>query len=182
LKTDFHSGVDLEAVYLLGSFGVRADGAACALTALPERLATADITGQGLPFYGGTVTYEIDPDALREGRRRCSERGPEEKWMLALPSFEAAVVRVRQGGRQTLLGWQPYEAELTEEEGGVEIDLVLTRRNTFGPLHQTPLHASHYGPPNWVTEGEQFSDGYVLLPSGLLEAPRVMKSRPLSVC
>ncbi|GGD98153.1 glycosyl hydrolase [Paenibacillus nasutitermitis] len=181
LEGGFHAGIDLEAVYLLGAFGVKLQGTARILTALPESLTVGDITKQGLPFYGGAITYILRQeqaaaaacklpagDALPAGGSRT---------VLQFPAFEAACIRVRKGGApEELLAWQPYEAELAGSGAqALEFDLVLTRRNTFGPLHQLPLLTPHYGPGNWVTEGESFDEMDVLLPSGLLAAPRIVR-------
>ena len=69
-----------------------------------------------------------------------------------------------------MIAWQPYEADITEAAGtGIELDVILTRRNTFGPLHRLPLRAKNYGPNSWTTTGRAWSDDYQLYPSGLLE-------------
>ena len=57
------------------------------------------------------------------------------------------------------------------EDGCVALEVVLTRRNTFGPLHQVPLRASGYGPDNFITEGTGFTEEYQLYPAGLLQPP-----------
>jgi hypothetical protein len=155
LSAAFDDELDLEAVYLLGGFGVRlADGRTPVVTALPERLALSDLAGQGLPFYGGAVTYCFTLDSPAS--------------FLRVPACEAACVKVRSGGAERVLPWHPYEAEL--DGPAVELEVVLTRRNTFGPLHQVPPRASGYGPGNWVTSGDGWSDAYQLWPSGL-QAP-----------
>ena len=59
LETDFHEDINLEAVYLLGDFGVRVDGDRVTLTTLPATLKPSDITSQGLPFYGGGIRYHL---------------------------------------------------------------------------------------------------------------------------
>lgn len=51
--------VNVEAMYLLGAFGVKVQGVYCTLTALPETITFGDITGQGFPFYGGNLTYRM---------------------------------------------------------------------------------------------------------------------------
>ena len=73
-----------------------------------------------------------------------------------------------------MIAWQPYEADITNDinmNGEVTIEVVLTRRNTFGPLHQLPVKASAYGPFSFVTEGDEFSKDYILINSGLLKEP-----------
>jgi hypothetical protein len=65
LKTAFHGGVDLEALYLLGPFGVRVDGARRILTSLPTRLEAGDVTTQGLPSIRGASVNRLDPPPKR---------------------------------------------------------------------------------------------------------------------
>ena len=74
----------------------------------------------------------------------------------------------------TLIAWPPYRAEIlpeTAETGQITLEVVLTRRNTFGPLHLVPLRAGAYSPGSFVTEGASFSEDYQLYPAGLLQAP-----------
>mgnify|MGYP001131483876 FL=1 len=55
------------------------------------------------------------------------------------------------------------------------LNVVLTRRNTFGPLHALPALVGAYGPGNWITEGPSFTmDAYALLPSGLTHRPNLV--------
>jgi hypothetical protein len=135
---------------------------------LPETLSVGDLTSQGLPFYSGKVTYIFNVE-------KKPENG--EKLFLALDSFAGACVRVNPMGSQPrMIAWQPYEAEITddlERSNEVRLQVVLTRRNTFGPLHQLPLHARAYGPGNFITEGKSFSENYMLMPAGLLSAPEI---------
>ena len=51
------------------------------------------------------------------------------------------------------------------------MEVILTRRNTFGPLHQLPALVDGYGPGNFLSKGDRWSDGYVTLPQGLLGQP-----------
>ena len=53
------------------------------------------------------------------------------------------------------------------------IEVVLTRRNTFGPLHELPKKAGSYGPYNFLTEGDHWSEEYVLYEQGLLGEVRM---------
>ena len=57
----------------------------------------------------------------------------------------------------------------------VELTLVGTRRNTFGPLHLVPAIDTAYGPGHFVTEGDSWDDDYVLIPSGLEGAALQLK-------
>jgi hypothetical protein len=157
----------LEAVYLLGNFGVRDQRV---LTTLPCTLAAGDWTMQGLPFYSGCVTYSAtvtlpeDAAVLR----------------LTLDKWQGAAVGVRiNGGAERLLGWPPYEAIFTEgiHAGSnlIEISVYSSRRNSFGPFYH--LDCS----PEWVGSG-QLKAFYVahkqLVPCGMLEPVEISIETP----
>jgi len=173
LEADFYEDLNLEALYLLGDFGVRVFDGAAALTTLPPTLAPTDIVAQGLPFYGGAITYHL-PVPVRPN--------PGERAALILPSFEAACAKVV-GERATgkLIAFPPHQADITAALASgaptLDLEVILTRRNTFGPLHQVPLRAGAYGPGNFITEGAGWSDEYQLYPAGLLEAPEIVIQR-----
>lgn len=163
METEFRADINIEAVYLLGGFGVRLAGTRPVLTPLPERLEVGDLTAQGLPFYGGSVTYSLPvPEAAKNAVRLA----------VTTPAFEAACLRVHGDAEPQTIAWPPYRAWL-EQTGGstIALEVVLTRRNTFGPLHQRPLRAGAYGPGNFVTQGDDFSEDYQLYPAGLLLPP-----------
>ena len=156
LEADFHEEINIESIYLVGDFAVQLSGTRKTLTQQPERLTVGDITGQGFPFYGGAVTYQIPLPARPAGQ----------KLWLTVPEFEAACVKVQ----SDVIAFPPYRAEIMSEDV-VSLEVVLTRRNTFGPLHQIPLRADGYGPGNFTTAGANFSENYMLYPAGLLAAP-----------
>jgi len=147
---------------------VRVAGTEKTLTELPGRLAVGDVTSQGLPFYSGTIRYEIPM------RQRL---GAGERAFIELPGFEGACAKVSSEGRTPrMIAWQPYEAEITEDvrdPGTIFVDVVLTRRNTFGPLHLVPKRSGAYGPGHWISGGKQWSDAYQLWEAGLLAPPRL---------
>ncbi len=162
---NFDEGINLEALYLLGRFGVRLDGRTAVLTAMPEQVAPGDLVAQGFPFYSGAITYHV-PVEKTSGRA-----------FVVTPDFEGACVKVgSEGCAARVIGWRPYEAEVTgdlQRNARLDIEVVLTRRNSFGPLHQVPLRAGAYGPGNFVTGGDGWSDDYMLYPAGLLAPPRL---------
>jgi hypothetical protein len=168
LEMNFHEDINLEALYLLGGFGVRAEGSGIVVTNLPATLAPSDLTAQGLPFYGGALIYRLPVPASAVAGERAT---------LILPAFEAACARVvSDDGEGKLIAFPPHQAEITADlaaGGEIALEVILTRRNTFGPLHQIPLRAGAYGPGNFTTEGASFSDDYMLYPAGLLQAPEI---------
>ena len=97
--------------------------------------------------------------------------GPGQCAFLVTPKFEGACVKV---AADKIIPWPPYETEVTgelQDARELDVQVVLTRRNTFGPLHQVPLRAGGYGPGNWTTDGRDWSQDYQLYPAGLLESP-----------
>jgi len=165
LETDFRDDINLEALYLIGDFGVSVEGNRCALTTRPECLPIGDLTRHGFPFYGGAVTYRIPVPSDMEA----------EQLFVSVPAFEAACIKARAShGDNGMIAFPPYETQVPNWRTGMsgfELEVVLTRRNTFGPLHQLPLRAHAYGPDNFTTGGDNFSQDYMLFPAGLLSAP-----------
>ena len=155
---NYYKTCGLEAVYLLGNFGVetKGDGVAC-ITSLPKKLHLGDISCQGLPFYSGSVFYKLDL--------------PKGDYQVHLNRFEGALVKLI-GCEEKLVAFEPYQGEV---ENLQEMEVVLTARNTFGPLHQIPKKSMAYGPGNFMTEGEEWSDDYQLYEQGLLESPVIRR-------
>ena len=101
VETDYREGINIEALYLTGDFGVRLEGPKKIITALPGKLAVGSLVEQGLPFYGGVVTYKIRTGEIpAEGRRL----------FVSLPEFnDTACIRVATPGQPVrLLAWRPY--------------------------------------------------------------------------
>lgn len=164
LETDFNENSNLEALYLLGTFGVRIEGARAVMIEMPETLNVGNLVDQGLPFYGASITLELPmPEAKGDAT------------FLKLPDMSAACAKAGiDGAEPIMVGWHPYEADISGLIGQSEklnLELVLTRRNTFGPLHELPVINRAYGPPNFVAEGERFSADFALLETGLLQVP-----------
>lgn len=180
LETEFHQGINLEAIYLIGQFGVSIRERRNSLTKLPAKIEIGDLTEQGFPFYSGVITYQLHYQQIEKLFGTKSYLPDEkEKFLLSFSEFEAACLKIRSTGQKTrMVAWQPYTADITEEvqnRRNFNIEVVLTRRNTFGPLHLNPVHSPAYGPEHFVTEREAFSDRYMLIPSGLLEPPQLKK-------
>ncbi len=160
LTTDYGETSNLEAVYLLGQFGVRLSGSRKTLIDMPTRLLPGSITTQGFPFYSGKITYLCQLD-VPQGKRA----------QLEIENYDGACMKIQGNGTEEILPWKPYRMDVTDliEDHRLKITVVLTRRNTFGPLHQLPALAYSYGPDNFETTGEEFTQAYSLLPAGLCE-------------
>ena len=162
---DFCENVGTEALYLLGDFGVSLEGLTRTLTPLPATLHIGDLREQGFPFYGAGVRYRLS-DLPRLGKG--------EKLYLKTEDFAAACIRISNQNGHAIIAYHPYEADITPllADGCdfVEVEYVLTRRNTFGPLHIQPTVLNSYNPTVFVTKGDSFrEDGYSLIPQGMLQ-------------
>jgi len=167
VRTVFTRNTNLEALYLVGDFGVRAGLHTNTLTALPKTLHFGDLSDQGLPFFTGCLTYTLPAAAFAGAAEKQSADG---KVLLAPGMFHGALVRVITPAGTQRVGWEPYTADITDAvkaRADVQLVLVGTRRNTFGPLHLDPPIAFAYGPMHFTTEGTEWSEEYRFIPSGI---------------
>ncbi|MBQ7725728.1 MAG: hypothetical protein IJT66_01145 [Clostridia bacterium] len=160
LKTLFGADSNLENIYLLGDFGVRVEGRTCTIIPLPERLQAGDIGSQGLPFYGGGLVYTVPCPKPREGARL----------LMKLADSRAAAYTVKAGGQEQMVAFAPWEADVTENDGTVEVEYLFTRRNTFGPFHQFPPDENNCNPTSFRSEDrEYYADGMICIPQGMMK-------------
>jgi hypothetical protein len=158
----FRPEYGLEACYLLGDFGVVVAGMHARIIEPVRALAFDDWTKQGLPFYGGNVTYH------------CSVELSDARTALRVPRFSGALLAVDLDGER--LGQvirAPYRIELPRKTGMAQLDVTCfgDRINTFGPLHNCNPLEDHWGPKAARTEGANWTDGYVLRRKGICVAP-----------
>lgn len=146
MKTVFREDTDLEAIYLLGNFGVED----WKIVPMAARIGYGDLKDYGLPLYSGKITYVFNQKVEKRSLLRFDSL------------YGAACLKVN--GK--IIAWKPYET-VVEPADKIEVELVLTRRNTFGPLHELPAVVPSYGPENFIREGSSWSDEFVTLPCGL---------------
>lgn len=167
VKTNFMRTTNVEAVYLVGDFGVSLNGHRSTLTALPEKIGNQDLCRYNLPFYTGAVTWHIPAEEIAA----LPKASDGERILLSPQSFTGGLMKVRaDGGEEQILAWDPYEADVTDavrEGRAIDVTVVGTRRNTFGPLHLVPVLHGAYGPGHFVTGGGSWNDDYQLLDSAM---------------
>ena len=155
----FGERTNVEWAYLLGDFGVEVAGRYVCIVAARKELAFGNIVHQGLPFYGGNITYHI-PVNTRGGKLQV--RSSQYKGSLQTVSVD--------GREETPLIYPPYTAECGTVDAGehtVNLTLYGHRRNGFGPVHQTDLKNRWIGPRAWRTECENWSYDYMLCEEGV---------------
>ena len=159
---------DCEAMYLLGEFGVEIAGRQLTITELPEILGFSDLTYQGLPFYGGAVSYHIPV--------HCAE---EQDAVLRIPHYTAAVNTVEvDGEKKSVVAYPPYDADLgrlTAGDHAISVTSYISRRNCFGDVHNADEKMSWIGPNSWVTRGSRWTYEYRLRRTGVLSTPQMYR-------
>lgn len=164
LSCDYHEYLPgLEAMYLLGAFGVDDQ----TLTALPTTLVLGDWCEQRLPNYAGNVIYHTIFDWNGE-----AGSAP----VLELGDWRGAALGVSVNGSPVkILPWAPYRVELDSLLRHGENELAITvyghRRNAMGPFYLNDKWPAWTGP-------EQFKLYEIaekqLVPCGLMNPPRVI--------
>lgn len=157
---------NVENIFILGDFGVKVAGTSVKLIAPTNKIHFGDITSQGLPFYGGVMTYRVKING-----------GSDTKLCLGLYSAPCVCAEL-DGKRIANLSLSPYSVDLGKLSDGEHIlDLVvsLSRINTFGTLHMCDGKRRWFGPDGWYTEDEDWTYGYMLRSAGLITAPRLYK-------
>ncbi len=163
--------------YILGDFGVKVRGARSVLTRPPETLAFGSVVPQGLPFYGGNITYHI-PIELPRGAKGLR---------IAATHFRGALVaafarpagckegKVTQAEEEIPLMLPPYEGVLPLSPGRWELLLTVygNRFNSFGQVHLSDEKEDWLGADAWRSQGAAWSYEYQLKPMGLLSAPQL---------
>ncbi|MBQ6564185.1 MAG: hypothetical protein IJL88_09750 [Clostridia bacterium] len=156
-----------EAMYLLGAFGVKVQGVYCTLTALPCEITFGDITRQGLPFYGGNITYRIHTNL------------PSGQYALQVSDFRSALLRVSLDGKDLgVIAYAPYRIMFDIPKEGrhtLEIKAFGCRINTFGQVHLADKTITWWGPDSWRTVGVMWSDEYCLWQQGILKSPELFE-------
>ena len=164
LTLPFGCTTNTEWCYLLGDFDVQVNGCERVILPAKREIAFDDITTQGLPYYGGTLTYqmEVETPACALGIR--------------VPRYRGAVVRVKVDGKECgTIAYDPYEVIAENIAAGrhkVELTLFGTRFNTFGALHAMDTAEHHWAGPNyWRSEGDEWCYEYCLRKMGILSSP-----------
>lgn len=175
IELDYHEGVELENIYLIGIFGVTPQRY---ITRLPDKLQLGDWTLQGLFHYPGSVKYQYKLPPI------------DSKWSnsdmnMKLGKFYGtlAILRINNQAPISLLRGDvavPVTGLLYfDQENHVEIEIVGSLRNTLGPFHRSIAASSRISWEDFRTENSAFMDEYSTVPYGLVgEIAIVVKSDP----
>ena len=167
LSIPYGRKTDVEVVYIIGDFGVTVQGIHCGLTAPVKALAFGDITRQGLPFYGGNITYHLKAE---------SKNGSLD---IEASCYRGHLLRVTVDGiDRGVIAFSPYRLCIDNLNDGVhKIDLTYfgSRINTFGQLHQINRDNKFWwGPNSWRSFGSSWSYEYRFWEQGVLKSPEIL--------
>ena len=168
IDVTFKRTTNIEALYLVGDFGVKLDGRARTLVSLPEKIGCDNYAAYDMPFFTGNLTFTLTAEDYLPVLGEAVQTA--DRIAFTPKEFTAACIQVTAAGKTTVIGWEPYEADVTEAvRKGLPISVTVesTRTNVFGPLHEVAKPAGLCSPGNFVTTGDQWTDDYSLLKSGL---------------
>ena len=175
VKTLYKWSTHLESLYIIGEFGVIAGVKGSTITkARPDMLAMRSYAEQYMPFYSGNVSFKLPYEKYMD----IAEFEDGEKIFLKV-KFLGSAVRVTDGGSiDEIIAWEPYDVDVTEavlSKRDLEITVLGTRKNTFGPLHTKECVVHRCGHGSFTTTGDDWVDEYNLLPDGLREIRFIVK-------
>ena len=168
IDVTFMRTTNIEALYLVGDFGVQIEGRKRTLVASPDRMGCDNYSAYNMPFFTGNLTFTITPEAY--GSILGDVATDADRIVLTPKDFTGGCVKVKAGDKTTVLGWDPYEADITEAyRAGLPIEVTVegTRINVFGPLHEVEKPGWACSPDSFVSGGNNWTDDYNLLASGL---------------
>ncbi len=175
LRIPFKRLPGLEWCYLLGNFGVRVAGKRARIIAPVRQLSFGDWTTQGLPFYGGNVTYHCKLQAAGD-----------HETAIDVFNFRAPlVVAYLDGVKQSPIALPPYRLNLGRlKPGPHDLDLTVfgNRINCFGQVHLRDPNYTWFGPASWRSSGNAWAYEYQLKPSGILQAPVLRRPEIQAAC
>ena len=169
LKSDYRSNDDgLEAIFILGNFGVYFKNKDPYFSLMPNKLHLGSWLPQGLPFFSGSVTYnrEINLRSLKAN----------EKLFVCVPQYRGCAVKISINNvKAGVIAWAPNEVDITRfvksNNFELNIEVIAHRRNSHGPLHYYPPQTIWTGPEEFSSIGANWKDEYQLVSCGLLESP-----------
>lgn len=166
IDVPFGKRTNTEWCYILGNFGVKVEGRSKKLIPLPEKLAFGSVISQGLPFYGGNITYHLE-----------AETG--EALSIEATNYKGTLISAAVDGEEKgKIVYPPYALTvegLTPGAHKVDITLFGNRYNAFGPVHLCNDKESWHGPGAWRSDGCAWCYEYVLRTVGILNSPILRK-------
>jgi hypothetical protein len=155
VREDLDAEFEAEALYLLGAFGVTERR----ITRLPEAIAPADWTKEGLPYFAGRVTLlapvTVDAPGAYDVEVVC------QGVVTIGVGLDGQAMRHR-----AFAPWR-FRVSLAAGQNTLAIEMANSLRNLMGPHHFRDERPMWAGPNELAPDNPV--DRYVHIPSGLLE-------------
>lgn len=163
--------------YLLGEFNVRVEGCEKTVIAPTEKIGFGSLINQGLPFYGGNLTYETEIET-----KDCDLE-------ITANLYRGALIKVLVDGEEAgNIFMSPYTVRVSGLTAGrhkVCFKYFGNLYNTFGALHNCTsndiMQGTWCGPSYWYSTNDDWADdvklsgnwtyGYNLKDTGILSSP-----------
>jgi hypothetical protein len=163
IEAPFSERSRLEACYLLGEFDVTLAGCNAKLAPPTKEIGFGSVAAQGMPFYGGNVSYYTEIET-----EECMAR-------FHVANFGAHCVRVFVDGEDAgLIALAPFVVEKKLKAGKHVVEFLCygNRNNTFGPVHNCRMTDSNYyiEPDVWEKSCAYWRPGYFLQNTGILSS------------
>ena len=171
LACDYTARFELEDCFLIGAFAVNASRA---LAEEPQQFSFGDWCLQGYPNYCGSMIYSFDVELeLTDGHGYVVELGQVEA-VLAILSVNGVQVKK--------IPWRSeYAADITRElregQNRIELEVVGSPRNLFGPLHLARQDDSWQDWWSFRPQDKDYTPEYVLQPYGLMSQIHIKRYR-----
>lgn len=162
IRGEYTQDIELEDIYIIGGFAVDMDRNICRECG---KLHFGDWISQGYLHYPGSMIYEFTlPPKQEEGKQ----------YLLKMGEYRATLAEVKINGKSVgiLMGNTEKELDITDylddTENHLELCVVGSPRNLFGPFHQTYTGCSRISWADFRTEGRFYTPEYVVEPYGLM--------------
>ena len=153
---------ELEDIFLIGDFGVSHNRT---LIGEPDRLMFGDWCMQGYPHYHGSMIYTFPvPGFTPNGKSVVLNLGPWQGTLVDVLINGTSAGLLLHKNRSSL----DITSYLTEGENILELKVVGSPRNMYGPFHQADNSCSRISWADFRTEGALRCDDYLLTPYGIM--------------
>lgn len=176
--------MEIEAIYIVGDFGVKTDGDFVSgdnralitdgnfyICNMPKTVTKGDIASQGFPFFAGSMTFEQKINLTAEEIINRSFK---------IDKLSSNVTSVTVNGKYAgKIMWQPYEIDISnllhQGENTITVTVTGNLRNLLGPFHLKvgeclevgPSKFFHYSPLWLKGYNDDWTDSYCFVEFGL---------------
>lgn len=171
-----------ESCFILGEFNVKCEGVVKTIIPKTEKIGFGNIVSQGMPFYGGNITYKAEFAAPED----CSVT-------VNASVYKGTLIKVKIYGNEAgIIAYSPYDITVDGIKKGnhtIEFTLFENRHNSFGVLHTTNTKMSWFGGGAWIKNcygpfleerGIKYLPWqyeYYLRPAGILASPTIYMTK-----